>query len=37
MPLVEEARDRLWRHHLDPLERLIAMLDVVGGTHDRAG
>jgi len=31
-----EARDRLWRHHPDLLERLTALSDATGGTHDRA-
>lgn len=32
-----EARDRLWRHHPDLLEKLTAMSAAAGGTHDRAG
>ena len=32
-----EARDRLWRHHPELLERLAAIYEASGGTHNRAG
>jgi len=35
--MAAEARDRLWRHHPDLLERLMSVSEKAGGTHDRAG